>query len=313
MGRCHIQGGNGLYISKKKYAYVFSKDNEPAARVEPPAALTFQTMDCSTDRVRSAADDEPIPITEVNPATGPVYIEGAEPGDVLAVTIDRIRLGPTAHIKLIPGNGLCRERVKSPLVRVCRIADGMVDFSPTIKVPVRPMVGTIGTAPAGDAVHTVRGGSHGGNLDNNLIAPGATVYLPVFVPGALLSVGDVHARGGDGELGGLALEAAGEVDLRVRLVKGVDLPAPAGENAEVVFACGFYRTPWQAIDGVAAHCAELLVRRFGLSLEDAAMLISAAGDICFCQCVPGSDEIGISVRIDLPREVLNLGPEEVLF
>ena len=174
------------------------------------------------------------------------------------------------------------------------------------------MVGTIGTAP-GAPVHTIYGGPHGGNLDNNLVAPGATIYLPVFTSGGLLSVGDLHARMGDGELGGIALETNGEVDLRVRLVKGVNLISPLGENAEVIFACAFSRTPWQAIEEVSSHLADLLTSRFGLSLEDAVMLISAAGDIRLCQSQPGVDDIGVSIRIEMPREIVGLGVEETLF
>ncbi|MCL6557969.1 MAG: acetamidase/formamidase family protein [Firmicutes bacterium] len=304
-----------MYIPATAYSYVFSAENSPVARVTPPTSLTFKTLDCSTDRVKSPSDLGPdfIPITEVNPVTGPVYIEGAAPGDALAITIDAIRLGPQAHIKLIPENGICRHRVRSPATKICRIQGDEVDFSPAVKVPIRPMVGTIGTAPLGKAIPTVYGGSHGGNLDNNLIAPGATIYLPVFVPGALLAVGDLHARMGDGELGGIALETNGEVDLRVRLVKGVNLVGPFGENAEVVFACAFIHGPWEAIEEVSARFADLLVSRFGLTLEEAVMLISAAGDLRLCQCQPGVDDIGISARIEMPREILGLGPEDRLF
>lgn len=304
-----------MYIPATVYSYLFSSENKPAARATPPASLTFKTMDCSTDRVKSPTDLGPdfIPITEVNPVTGPVYIEGAAPGDALAITIEAIRLGPQAHIKLIPGNGICRHRVRSPMTKVCRIEGDRVDFSPSLKIPVRPMVGTIGTAPSGKAVHSVYGGPHGGNLDNNLIAPGATIYLPVFVPGALLAVGDLHARMGEGELGGIALETNGEVDLRVRLVKEVNLPCPFGENEEVIFACTFIHGPWEAIEEVAARLADLLVTRFGLSLEEAVMLISAAGDLRLCQCQPGDDDIGVSARIEMPREIIGLGPEDTLF
>ncbi|MGE5552209.1 MAG: acetamidase/formamidase family protein [Bacteroidota bacterium] len=304
-----------MYIPATKYAYIFSAAAEPVARVAPPASLTFETLDCSTDRVKSETDTGPesIPITEVNPITGPVFIEGAVPGDALAVTIERIRLGSQAHIRLIPGNGVCRDRVRSPLVKVCRIEGDRVDFIPGIHVPIRPMVGTIGTAPAGTPVHTIYGGPHGGNLDNNLAAPGATMYLPVFVPGALLGLGDLHARMGDGELGGIALETNGEVDLRVRLVKGGNLAAPVGENDQVIFTCAFCRTPWLAIEEVSSHLADLLTRRFGLTLEDAVMLISAAADLRLCQSQPGSDEIGVSARLELPREIVSMKAGETLF
>ncbi|NLG83588.1 MAG: hypothetical protein GX493_03030, partial [Firmicutes bacterium] len=291
----------------------FSNKDEPVAQVTPPISITFQTLDCSTDRVKSESDMAPIPITEVNPVTGPIYINGANPGDALAVKIQDIRLGSQAHIRLIPGSGICRDRVKAQRIKICRIINGIVEFSPHIRIPVRPMVGTIGTAPLGAPIHTVYGGPPGGNLDNSLVAPGATIYLPVFVPGALLALGDVHACMGDGELCGLALETNGEVDVEVHLLRGVALPAPFGENDEVIFGCGFYPTPWEAIEGVSTLFADFLVKRFGLSLEEAVLLISAVADLRVCQCQPGGENIGVSVRIELPKRILGMRAEGRLF
>lgn len=291
-----------MYIPATKHVYSFSSENYPVAKINPQEEVTFQTLDCSTNGVKSNYDITPIPVTEVNPATGPVWIEGAEPGDVLALTIKDIRLEAQAHIRLVPGLGICQERVSTPLTKVCSINDGFIQFSSKIRIPVNPMVGVIGNAPLGEPVPTAFGGLHGGNLDNKLIKKGATIYLPVFCKGALLAIGDVHASIGDGELCGLAMETGGEVDIHVRLIKNKNLLCITGENEAIIFTCGYYRMLEEAIEKMSADFAELLISITDLSLEDSILLMSGAANFYFCQCAPNAG--GVSCRLELAREII---------
>jgi amidase len=291
-----------MYISATNYIYSFSAENHPIARVNSSEKITIQTLDCSTNRVKDDSDITPIPVTQVNPATGPVWIEGAEPGDILALTITDIRLGSQAHLKLVPELGICQNRVKTPITRVYNINDGFIEFSPAIRIPVNPMVGVIGNAPLGKPIPTAFGGLHGGNLDNKLITKGATIYLPVFCKGALLAIGDLHASMGEGELCGLAMETSGEVDLNIRLIKGKNIPSIIGENAEVIFACGYYGTLEEAVQKISSNFADVLKSILGLSLEDSVLLISAAANFHFCQCAPNAG--GVSARLELARDII---------
>jgi amidase len=299
-----------MYISGTKYTYVISAGQEPVARIRPPARITVQTLDASTNRVKDSSNIEYIPVTEVNPATGPVLVDGAGPGDILSVRILDIRVADGPHIKLWPGLGICQDKVKSPVTKVCRIRKGMIEFTPSIRLPVRPMVGVIATAPAAKSFPTVSGGNYGGNLDNKLLSPGAVIYMPVFCEGAHLFVGDLHASMGDGELCGLALEASGEIDLEIGLLKGRELRVPVGQKDNTIFACCFYPTCGEAIDELAWEFASFLRDRFSLSVEDAVMLIGAAADFRFSQCAP--DAGGVSARLELERGLLGMSDDEPL-
>jgi amidase len=190
------------------------------------------------------------------------------------------------------------------------VKDGFVEFSPSVRLPLRPMVGFIGTAPASGSFPTVSGGTYGGNLDNTLLQSGATIYLPVYCDGGLLFVGDLHASMGDGELCGLGLEASGEVDLRIDVRKGRSPRVPMGERGSTIFACCFYATCEQAIEGISGEFAGFLRDRFGLSMEDAVMLLSAAADFRFSQCA--TDAGGVSARLELDRRIFGMTEKEPL-
>ncbi|UCF98932.1 MAG: acetamidase/formamidase family protein [Spirochaetaceae bacterium] len=299
-----------MYIPATKYTYVISADQEPVATIDAPKQITVQTLDASTNRVKNASNIEYIPVTEVNPATGPVCIKNAGSGDTLAVKILDIRVADMPHIKLWPGLGICQTNVRSPITKVCRINNGMIEFSPSIRLPVQPMIGVIATGPAMGSFPTVSGGNYGGNLDNKLLIPGTTIYLPVFSDGGHLFVGDLHASMGDGELCGLALEASGEVDLQIDVLRGRELRVPVGESDDTIFACCFYSSCEEAIEKLSWEFASFLRNRFRLTLEDAVMLISAAADFRFSQCAPDSG--GVSARLEIDKRVLAVKESESL-
>ena len=173
---------------------------EPVATVTAPCSLTVETCDCFNGQVTE--DGQPkarLNFSHVNPATGPIVVEGAEPGDVLRVHIRAIRPEKTGALMTAPGAGALPDRVKGD-TRICPIADGHFTFM-GVELPLNPMIGVIGVAPAGEAVPCGTPGDHGGNMDTIGIREGAILRLPVFVKGAYLGLRG-SARG-DGRRGSL--------------------------------------------------------------------------------------------------------------
>jgi amidase len=162
------------------------------------------------------------------------------------------------------------------------------------------MVGVIGTAPAGDGVATADPGPHGGNMDHNDVCVGARVHLPVFVPGALLAVGDVHASMGDGEISITALEIPAEVQVRVDLLKREGLARPWIEFPDRWITTGDGAGAADAIRTAAEEMARLLMRRLALSADEAYMLLSIRGDARVSQCAEPS-MLAATARMIMPR------------
>lgn len=300
-----------IHISAERYSYRYTSNLEPIATIDSGGRFTVETLDASTNTTRVDGDVTPIPIDRVNPATGPILIAGSRRGDSLAVHIRRIKLNELVHIKRAEGLGVCAESLTAPITRVFKIRDRAVVFRPGIRIPVRPMVGVIATAPSGEDLGTVFGGDFGGNMDNKLISEGSTVYLPVFCDGAHLFVGDLHASMGDGELCGLALEASGEVELEVELLSRARVRWPMGETGDKIFVSGYFPSPTEAIEMVSCRFAELMESRFGMSFEEGTLLLSAAGDLRLSQCAPNCG--GVSARIEIEKKLLGMKKGESLF
>jgi amidase len=219
--------------------YEFSRHHEPRLRIEPGESVVVATEDALSGQIRSDADHRDknrMPYS--NPLTGPIAVEGAEPGDALAVTIGTIR----------PTIGQCATRTADPKqlcewlgidcphgTHVCPIRDGWIHWSSSVRIPYAPMLGCIGTAPDWGSPTTAPAGPHGGNLDLVETCPGSTVYLPVFVPGGWLYLGDAHAAMGHGELSATGLEMPAESTITVGLIKGKRLAWPRIESpAEIM-------------------------------------------------------------------------------
>ena len=221
-----------MRITRERHVYSLGV-SEPVATVTAPCSLTVETCDCFNGQVTE--DGQPkarLNFSHVNPATGPIVVEGAEPGDVLRVHIRAIRPEKTGALMTAPGAGALPDRVKGD-TRICPIADGHFTFM-GVELPLNPMIGVIGVAPAGESVPCGTPGDHGGNMDTIGIREGAILRLPVFVKGAYLGLGDLHAAMGDGEVSVTGLEVFGEVDLDLSLEKGASLPCPLLHDGDEV-------------------------------------------------------------------------------
>ncbi len=291
-------------IPRDRIVYSLDKAHPPALEIDPGEVVCLETYDARTGTIQSDADllEHPHPAGS-NPATGPIFIRGAGPGDSLVVTIQRIALADRGFLAVKAGEGLLAHRARKYATRMVPVRDGTILFSDRIRFPARPMVGVIGTAPPAEGVPTGLMGPHGGNLDNRFIGEGAKVHLPVSVRGALLGIGDVHAAMGDGEIAFVGLEICAEVTVRVDLVKGRPLRRPRIETADAYMTTGDDLDLTQAARIAADEMADLLQERLNISFEEAYMLICAAVDVQISQCCePG--RFPATARAVVPKALL---------
>ncbi len=290
-----------LTIKRENVVYAMSPANAPVARIANGDTVLFETQDCfSGQLVRPEDRMGTLDWSRINPAAGPVYVEGAEKGDTLKVEILRIDLASQAAMVESPGSGITGLAAAEENTRILPIEGNQLRFNDALALPIAPMIGVIGTAPEAESVDTGTPAAHGGNMDCKRIGPGATLYLPVNVPGALLAMGDLHAVMGDGEVCVCGAEIAGEVTVRVRVVKGQPLPLPFLVTEE--HAMAIYSAPGldAAAEGATLRMRSFLAEQAGLPAHEAGMLLSLMGDLRICQAVDPNK----TCRMELPLTLL---------
>jgi acetamidase/formamidase len=213
-------------------AFEYAWDNAfpPALEIDSGETVLLHVRDASDEQIgpTSTADAvAALDFDKVNPVSGPIFVKGAEPGDTLAIELLELQQPSWGWTAIIPGFGLLADEFPDPWLRISEIADGVVRFSERIALPFRPFPGTLGVAPAERGRHSIVPPSRwGGNLDIRHLTPGATLYLPIGVEGALFSLGDTHAAQGDGEVCGTAIETAMDVVVRLSVRKDMRIDAP---------------------------------------------------------------------------------------
>jgi acetamidase/formamidase len=271
------------------YSYVFSRELPPIATVTPGETVTVHTEDAFTGRIRGPADLPSVVLDRrLNPQTGPLYVEGAEPGDTLVVRIDAIE--PTrdwAVSAFVPFFGglsgtAATATLHPPLperLYFYSLADGWLTCGDRLRIPWRPFLGTLGTAPALEAVSALTPHAHGGNMDVRDTGPGRTVYLPVYVPGALFFTGDAHANQGDGELCGVALEITAKATLTFDLIKQRSIAWPRIESDDAIMAVGSARPMEDAARIAYKELIDWMVADYAFDPLDAYQLLTQAGTL----------------------------------
>lgn len=267
------------HLIEKKHAFAgYSKEYEPVLRVQPGAGdlITFETDDEAYAQMEQFRDLNKVTAT-MNPVTGPVYVEGAEPGDALAVTIHDIALSDFGWSVYIPGAGALAGRMGDEwYVKRVPIEGETVRLTDTVTCPIRPMIGCIGVAPAEGEMSTVMPSyPTGGNMDLTDACPGSTVFLPVEVEGAYLAIGDLHAVMSRGESSFVAIEVAGRATVSVDLVKGMGLRAPRVETPDEVVCVGLGNPVQDSIDHAYEDLFDVLTGEHGYSPQDAYTVMSA--------------------------------------
>ncbi len=272
-------------IGREQLRFTFDKADAPEARVSSGESVRFLCQDCYNGQLAEDGQAyETMDMDFCNPVSGPLYVEGAEPGDVLKVTVREILLTSPASMCVRLGSGVYE--VPGCHCRRFSLRDGYALFDEGIRIPLKPMVGVMGVCPAGEAVTTLTPGEHGGNLDIRDLHEGSEVYLPVAVPGALLSMGDLHAVQGDGETAVCALECAGEVTVRVDVIKtDAYIPTPM----IVTYTHFITAAAHESLDVCSVEAArkmhKFLTAHSPLPAAEAAMLLSLRGNLRISQVV----------------------------
>ncbi|SNT04320.1 acetamidase/formamidase family protein [Antarctobacter heliothermus] len=303
----------------------FGWDNSiaPVETVAPGTTICFNCMDSSAGQLgpSSTVDDvKALDFGKINPVSGPIYIDGAEPGDSLKITLDGFAprkqegsaWGWTANI---PGFGLLADQFEDPALTIWKYDAETMEpalWGDMGRVPLKPFTGTIGVAQAEPGLHSIVPPRRtGGNLDIRDLSAGTELYLPVEVAGALFSVGDTHAAQGDGEVCGTAIESPMDVTLTLDLVKGANLKMPRfttpGPVTRHLDAKGYEVTTGVGPDlmsgarDAVSGMIDLLTARYGMSDVDAYMLISTCGDLRISEIVDMPNWV---VSFYFPRLVL---------
>jgi acetamidase/formamidase len=285
-------------VSHTQVVRTFDAAHAPAARVQPGEVFVMET----NDRFRDWNDGSSWPKEQLAVMTGPVFVEGAKRGCVLAIDILDIR--PTqgfGYVIAIPGFGVFKDQVEFRK-RIVPIEGNQIRYSEKLLLSYVPNVSKIGLAPADGAKPSGACGAFGGQLSNSQLGPGATVYLPVFVEGGLLTIEDVHAKMGDGEIAASAVEIAAEVTLRCRIVNELQLARPLVVTRKEVQTMGEGETAEAAVRMAINDLARLLMERTGADITEAAMLVSIAADVRVSE-MAGTP---CHVRAALAREIVGM-------
>jgi acetamidase/formamidase len=281
--------------------YAFDWEDEPLLRVRPGEGFEVETYDASTGYFKTP-EDKAIPARRpgfdrtpphANPIGGPVFLEGAEPGDTLVVTIEDILVDDYSWIAIGPRRGPLGESTRWPelsgdyTTKVFRhtpgpsgtTRDGTLHFSERIAWPITPFIGTLGVAPEREVTTSLDGqGEWGGNLDIRDVCPGNRILLPVFHTGALFYLGDVHASQGDTEFTGTAAETKATVRVKLEVLKGKRIPWMRIEKPASLVAISASRPLEVAVETATFHLMEWLIQEHGFTPTDAYCLVSTCPD-----------------------------------
>ena len=305
-------------IHGRSHHFGWNRDFAPVQRVKPGESVHFECLDSSGGQLgqgSTVADIATLDFGRINPVSGPVYVEGATPGDALKVTIQKFMPSGFGWTANIPGFGLLADEFTEPALHLWSYDSASMApalYGPKGRVPLKPFAGTIGVAPAEPGLHSIVPPRRvGGNLDIRDLTEGVVLYLPVEVEGALFSIGDTHAAQGDGEVCGTAIESQMDVEAKFEIVKGANLKSPrfttAGPVTRHLDGAGYEVTTGIGPDLMTGareavmRMIDLLGAEHGLSAIDAYMLASVCGDL------------RISEIVDMPNWVVSFYFPRIVF
>lgn len=272
-------------IQKEHLFYAFSPDLKPVQTVKSGEVVVVETVDAFGGQITSENDKlDNLDWDRVNPATGPIYVEGAEKGDFLKVTINGIEIDSMGVMASIPDAGLFGSLHKTSTIKCFDVHDDHTEFNDLV-IPLTPMIGVIGVAPDQETISNGEPGAHGGNMDNRLMNVGTELYLPVFNDGALLGLGDLHASMGDGEVNVTGIEIGGKVTLTLEVIKQMSHQHPVMRKDGFFYTIYSAETLDDAVEGAAHEMLYWVKKALGYSDSDAAMLMSLMGHTEICQVV----------------------------
>ncbi len=288
-------------LSDDTVFFAFSQDLNPALSIESGETVRIRTKDCFANQICCPEDKlEEIDWDHINPATGPIFIKGAQAGGTLMVEILAIEIDDQTASCTGEGEGVCGDLFKEWSTRLCAVKGNELIWSDTLSIPLKPMVGVIGVAPSGEPINCGTPGSHGGNMDNVEMRAGATLYLPVAVDGALFGCGDLHAVMGDGEVSVSGAEVPGAVTVRLTALPDKVISNPIVTNDSHVGTIASAETLDKAASIAVHDMVKLVHETSGVPEDELVMLFSLTGDVRVCQMVDPEK----TVRFMVPRYVL---------
>ena len=282
-------------VSSNFKVYSFSKKHKPVLRVKPGTVIIFEVKDCFDDQLNLNTEEplniEAVDKSRVNPATGPVWIDGAMPGQTLEVEILDVKVSEKGFISR----------------KVFKIADGKIEMD-SLRIPIKPLIGVIGVAPSRGKVSTKAPGNHGGNLDTPEVCAGSKVFIPIWVEGGLLAMGDVHAVQGDGEVSGQGLEVSAEVKVRVKLHPSRVLDEVLVDTGSDLVVLASSESLEDAVKKALKAAQTLLQKSLGLSERDALILLSLTSNLGISQIVNPLK----TAKVKIPKNIIPVRLENLL-
>lgn len=288
----------------------FSAAIPPVIKVPSGAVIEVFTEEASDGQIKPGDGPEVLATLEfdpIHPLTGPVYVEGAEPGDVLKVTLHKVEVQDWGWTAILPGFSFLADQFTEAWLKTYKMQPGAkyIDFNENIRIPLNPFPGVMGVAPATDEMlSTIPPRENGGNMDDPHLVEGTSAYFPVFVEGALFSIGDAHATQGMGEVCGTAVEIPMHIIYQVEVIKGgrvIPEPEYEGEDYYAVTATG--TTIDMAAKKAVGFMVDSLVREHKMDRNDAYALCSLAGDLKIAEVV---DLPNMLVAMHMPKSVLGI-------
>lgn len=272
----------------------------PRVRIQPGDTVVFETLEASAGQVRPDSPSEAVSNLDfglIHPLTGPVYVEGAQPGDALVVDIISIKHKGWGWNAVIPGFGLLADDFSEPYLHHYKLGETICEFRADIQIPYEPFCGVMGVGPREQGrFTTIPPRENAGNIDIRHLTPGSRVFFPVLVPGALFSCGDCHSAQGDGEVNGTGIETLMSVTLTFDLIKGANIPelrfiTPAGKKLTVTDEAGYFVTTAHGPDlfknaqQAIRYMIDHLSSEYNMTREQAYCLCGAAVDLKISEIV----------------------------
>ena len=301
--------------SQGRYHYVYGPYAKPVLHVQPGDVISAETHDAFEGRITKETDkpSEILNFPFLNPQNGPIYVEGAEKGDALAVHIRSIvprgpqPRGTTCLIAefgglVATGTTALLNQPLPEKVKKLHVTEEGVRWNDRITLPYQPFIGTIGTSPEIEAISSLVPDYYGGNMDLPDIGPGSIIYLPVNAPGALLYLGDCHAAQGDGELCGVAVEHPTVTTVQVDLIKGWRLAWPRLETETMLMCIGSARPMEDAVRIAYRELIRWMVAEYGFDESDAYLLLTQCGRVRLGNMVDPKYTLGASVLKSIAGE-----------
>jgi amidase len=265
-----------IRILRNQIFYAFSSSLSSVARVRQGEEFILETNDCFEGQIKKVTDlANKLDWDHINPATGPIYIEGVKPGDILKIDILEIKVAEQSVVTATPSQGVIGDLVKEAETLLLPLTRDYLTFNGHLKIPIRPMIGVIGVAPASGNIPNGVPDRHGGNMD-------------------------LHAVMGDGEIISTGAETDGEVKMRAQVIDLDGLPTPFLETSDSVSAISSAKSVDDAASQATHAMADFIVKLVGLPINEAGMLMSLVGQLKICQVVDPQR----TVRFEFPKWVL---------